>query len=375
VPIPKQPKTVQCVGVKVKGIRNLAIAIALPAAVALIAGEALAQSPICGQLQSDYRALLRQGDSGGRGQQLVDIDRLRQEIAEAQIAAKNGNCQAIGFLFLKPRKSPQCPAIMARMGQLQQQLAQVRGGVFAFNRSPEFERARLRDTLLRNGCNIPQYFAGGYRTLCVRLCDGYYFPISFSTGQNRFPTDAEVCQSMYAQPDQAELFVQRSNGDVDDAASLDGERYGQQLYAFNYRSRYEPACASELTRGIAALGQRYLAARQERRGAPSVTAVLLPMPVARPTPSEDPETTANEEGSFRIRPLRSSSDYVAAADNPGIRIIGAAYYADLFDLTKPPPEPAGPRFDLIGSAQADERNPEPTLGAAEPPDTPATTVQ
>ncbi len=37
---------------------------------------------------------------------------------------------------------------------------------------------------------------GTYRTLCVRTCDGFYFPISFSTTSDRFPADAQTCQSM-----------------------------------------------------------------------------------------------------------------------------------------------------------------------------------
>jgi len=39
--------------------------------------------------------------------------------------------------------------------------------------------------------------ANTYRTLCVRSCDGYYFPISYATGRGRFKTDAAVCASMY----------------------------------------------------------------------------------------------------------------------------------------------------------------------------------
>ena len=44
-----------------------------------------------------------------------------------------------------------------------------------------------------------------YRTLCVRLCDGYYFPVSFSTLPNHFQRDAELCQSRCAAP--AELLL------------------------------------------------------------------------------------------------------------------------------------------------------------------------
>ena len=47
-----------------------------------------------------------------------------------------------------------------------------------------------------------------YRTLCVRLCDGYYFPVSFSTLPNHFQRDSELCQSQCAAP--AELSTTRT---------------------------------------------------------------------------------------------------------------------------------------------------------------------
>ena len=37
---------------------------------------------------------------------------------------------------------------------------------------------------------------GGYRTLCVRTCDGYYFPISFSSQPRNFPRDQNACTAM-----------------------------------------------------------------------------------------------------------------------------------------------------------------------------------
>ena len=33
-----------------------------------------------------------------------------------------------------------------------------------------------------------------YRTVCVRTCDGYYYPISFSTNASRFREDEMTCR-------------------------------------------------------------------------------------------------------------------------------------------------------------------------------------
>src|SRR5688572_4629876 len=36
--------------------------------------------------------------------------------------------------------------------------------------------------------------AGTYRTWCVRSCDGYYFPVSFSTTREHLSTDQVTCE-------------------------------------------------------------------------------------------------------------------------------------------------------------------------------------
>jgi hypothetical protein len=82
-----------------------------------------------------------------------------------------------------------------------------------------------------------------YRTLCVRLCDGYYFPVSFSTLPNHFQRDAEVCQSHCAAP--AELFYhQNPGGKVEDMVSFASqEPYTSLKNHFRYRKEYVRGCS------------------------------------------------------------------------------------------------------------------------------------
>lgn len=82
-----------------------------------------------------------------------------------------------------------------------------------------------------------------YRTLCVRLCDGYYFPVSFSTLPGRFEHDEEVCQSKCAAP--AELYYhQNPGGAVDQAVSArTQEPYTKLKTAFRYRKEYVQGCS------------------------------------------------------------------------------------------------------------------------------------
>ncbi len=82
---------------------------------------------------------------------------------------------------------------------------------------------------------------GTYRTMCVRLCDGYYFPISFSATRDRLARDAKTCESSCG--GQARLFVYRNPGaDVEDMVDLRGQPYRQLSTAFLYRTEYVPQC-------------------------------------------------------------------------------------------------------------------------------------
>ena len=82
-----------------------------------------------------------------------------------------------------------------------------------------------------------------YRTLCVRLCDGYYFPVSFSTLPNHFGRDAELCQSQCAAP--AELFYhQNPGGAVEQMVSASTQQpYTNLKSAWRYRKEFVQGCS------------------------------------------------------------------------------------------------------------------------------------
>jgi hypothetical protein len=327
---------------------------------AMLATPAVAQSPLCADLQSQYVAALgtMPERTVGIGQRLLDMEKLSRELANAQMAARQGNCNRL--LFFGPRPSPQCPAIMAAVGRLQQQIAQLRGTRSLFAISPEEERDRLRGWLMQNGCDVPQ--AGGMRTICVRTCDGYFFPISFSTSRQNAGRDAAICRAMYAADGQAELYMHVTNRNIGDAQSLSGRRYGDQPYAFLFRQAFFSTCAGQLKDGIAALGARYQEARGTRGARPARAAVAgashFPMPNMRPVDRhEDPETIANRKGLLAVVPYVAEDERMTIAAAARVtRRVGDPYYAELFDPAKPYVEPPAHRpplgFDLIGSAMA-----------------------
>jgi hypothetical protein len=82
---------------------------------------------------------------------------------------------------------------------------------------------------------------GTYRTVCVRLCDGFYWPISFATTADSFDRDSGVCTQSCSSPT-ALYYYPNPGGEPEDMISLEGEPYLRLGKAFLYRTRYDAAC-------------------------------------------------------------------------------------------------------------------------------------
>ncbi len=81
-----------------------------------------------------------------------------------------------------------------------------------------------------------------YRTICVRMCDGYYFPINFATTEQSFATDEETCQRQCGTP--AKLYYYPNpGGEVQQAIALDGTPYTALHNAFRYRKELVKSCS------------------------------------------------------------------------------------------------------------------------------------
>jgi Protein of unknown function (DUF2865) len=82
--------------------------------------------------------------------------------------------------------------------------------------------------------------------VCVRLCDGYYFPVSFSTLPNHFQRDSDVCHSKCASP--AELYYHQNPGAGMEQAvtARDNVPYTQLKTAFRYRKEYVNGCSCKM---------------------------------------------------------------------------------------------------------------------------------
>lgn len=79
-----------------------------------------------------------------------------------------------------------------------------------------------------------------YRTMCVRTCDGFFFPISASTTRGRFRRDAKACASMCEAP--TRLFYYPISADPSHMQDLSGRPYTDLRTAFLYRTAYNGDC-------------------------------------------------------------------------------------------------------------------------------------
>jgi hypothetical protein len=121
---------------------------------------------------------------------------------------------------------------------------------------------------------------GAYRTMCVRLCDGYFFPVSFSTTPERFAHDAAACASSCTAP--ARLFVYRNPGaEPEQMVDLEGRPYTALKSAFLFRTSYDAACTCKphpWEKEALARHRAYAEAQKKGQGARTVARTIRSEP-------------------------------------------------------------------------------------------------
>ncbi len=84
------------------------------------------------------------------------------------------------------------------------------------------------------------YASRSVRTVCVRLCDGYFWPVSFSTSGD-LSGDQAACESSCSAP--SRLFVSGDpGGDINTFFDLQGRSYASMRDAGAYTKTYAPNC-------------------------------------------------------------------------------------------------------------------------------------
>lgn len=240
-----------------------------------------AKERFCYQLEQKLVQTTTQGSNAREQlprieQEMRQVDRVFQQ-SRAQL--ERNDCFEF-FLFSKAlRKTRQCYDLNKQVEDSRQRLADLEAQRQAIvgTRSSKIAQDEIIDALGRNGCgaNYQQEAArrdrqsgfgfpwqtddeegeGGfgmrrqgqlpfntYRTVCVRLCDGYYFPVSFSTMQSQFPKDSQVCASKCAAPTEL-FFYQNPGGEMEQAQSVSGQMYSKLPNAFRHRKEVVQGCS------------------------------------------------------------------------------------------------------------------------------------
>src|ERR1700684_690838 len=184
-------------------------------------------------------------------------------------------CDSSGFFSLFSGPSAQCGPVnnqiqqmRANLDQIMTSLERLRGGGGPGG-DRDNQRRSVLTALAQNNCG-PQYAnaapgpggflqnlfggnnpagpggdtgpqSGTYRTVCVRSCDGAFFPISFATVPARFPDDEKTCKALCPAAE-ATLFAYRNPGeDISQAVSINGQPYSALPNAFHYRQEFNPS--------------------------------------------------------------------------------------------------------------------------------------
>jgi hypothetical protein len=241
-----------------------------------------AVNPMCPRLEAQLASIDRGGGSGDPAKE--DQIRRYQEAATKQQSeldrvtsqAKRMGCDSSGFFSLFSGQSAQCGPVNNQIQQMRANLEQIttnlerlRGGMGGGER--DAQRRSVLTALAQNNCG-PQYAnaargggnflenlfggnnpsapapdmgpqSGTYRTVCVRTCDGAYFPVSFATVPGRFQDDEKTCKAL-CPATEASLFAYRNPGeDINQAVSVNGQPYSALPNAFKYRTEFNPSCA------------------------------------------------------------------------------------------------------------------------------------
>jgi hypothetical protein len=237
-------------------------------------------NPICPRLEAQLATIDRGGSNDpakdeqirryqdAAARQQAELDRIRGQ-------ARRQGCDSSGFFSLFNQRSAECGPINTQIQQMRANLDQITSSLEQLRSGGGFnadnQRRSVLTALAQNNCG-PQYanavqqpggflnnlFGGGtiapppgdlgppsgtYRTVCVRTCDGGYFPVSFATVPARFPDDEKTCKAL-CPATEAALYAYRNPGeDINQAVSVNGAPYTALPNAFRFRSEFNSSCS------------------------------------------------------------------------------------------------------------------------------------
>jgi len=238
-------------------------------------------NPACQRLEAQLTALDRGNTDPARVEQIRRVEDMvnRQQFEVDRLVAQSRRigCESFGFFSIFNNPPRQCGGLSRQIDQQRNALERMRSELERLNGSTTERAAQRRGLLIAlgdNGCGA-QYrsaalagqqggfwdrlfgdngggsvvstplgpMGGTFRTVCVRTCDGFYFPISYSTSPDRFGEDEQACQRM-CPASEVSLYTYHNPGEeMAQAVSLNGRLYTELPTAFQYRKAMDPSCS------------------------------------------------------------------------------------------------------------------------------------
>ncbi|OAI27579.1 hypothetical protein A1351_01445 [Methylosinus sp. R-45379] len=258
-------------------LRRLAGALVLAAA-ALLSAQAMAQSAYCDNLRAQIAAA---GNNSGSARYRAAAATQQKEIDRTVAYGRSIGCDRQQFLFFGNAPPAQCGAINGRIAQMRSNLASLQQNSGDGQRqalqarfdqqcrqpqqpvrvasrqrnifeelfgSQEEEPTPVRELPLNgqqerdeddNGGPVAR---GGSLAVCVRACDGGFFPISYSARRANLADLQELCRAQCPNVEVA-LYTRSPSRDIETAVSMDGEAYGDHPNALKFTKSYDPTCS------------------------------------------------------------------------------------------------------------------------------------
>jgi hypothetical protein len=338
-----------------------------------------AVNPVCPRLEAQLVTI----DHGGSNDPAKDeqIRRYQDAAAKQQseldrmtAQARRMGCDSSGFFSLFSGRSAECGPVNNQIQQMRSNLDQItsnlerlRGGGLGADR--DNQRRSVLTALGQNNCG-PQYaqyanagggpgnflnnlFGGGnnpnpsgvitqggtdlgppsgtYRTVCVRTCDGGYFPISFATSPARFADDERSCKAL-CPATEANLYAYRNPGeDINQAVSVNGQPYTALPNAFHYRSEFNPSCSCRApgqtwADALKGVDDKAEAAQQGDIIVTEESAKKMQRPLTKqPTAARKGTTTATAPATPTDASAQAPADPGPATDSKQIRSVGPTF--------------------------------------------------
>ncbi len=236
----------------------------LTAGLATTAGHA--QNADCDRIRAQIAYIDQNGGGGSRaGQYASAAARQQAELERTSNYARSLGCDRGAFSFFGTSPAPpQCNGLNARIQAMQANLGKLQGMaggggsrqdlVARYNAYCRNQPRGFFDSLFGNSndsqTDIPleappptddQTPRGGSQAICVRTCDGGFFPLNYSARNGNLGTLGELCTALCPNTE-VSLYTRNPDNDVGTALGADGTPYRDLQNAFKFQKSYDSNC-------------------------------------------------------------------------------------------------------------------------------------